>query len=375
VSATLAEPLTLADMAHLEWARKLGRRGWGQVHPNPLVGCVMVGDDRTVGEGYHAVFGGPHAEIVALEEAMSRARGATAYVSLEPCNHHGKTPPCTSALLTAGVRRVVFGARDPDVKAGGGGDALRAAGIEVVGPVWDDRIGRAENPAHFHTKTHASPYVALKLAMTLDARLAPTPSARGARVTGLDAEREVHRLRTGFDAIMVGSGTAHADDPRLTVRLVSAGRAAPRRIVLDPEATLPSEAALFRDVEDAPLHVFVREEAPEGEIERLERVGAHVHPVRSSTAGLAMPDVLAACWDLGIQSILCEGGGKLADTLLRERIAQRLYLFLAPRAFGSEGVAAFPCDADTFSWEEFDAVVPPQLFGRDTMMVFDRQGA
>jgi diaminohydroxyphosphoribosylaminopyrimidine deaminase/5-amino-6-(5-phosphoribosylamino)uracil reductase len=378
VSATLAEPLTLADMAHLEWARKLGRKGWGHVHPNPLVGCVMVNDDRTVGEGYHALFGGPHAEIVALEEAKSRAQGATVYVSLEPCNHHGKTPPCTSALVTAGVRRVVFGARDPDAKASGGGDALRAAGVEVVGPVWDDRVGRAENPAHFHTKTHASPYVALKLAMTLDARIAHGPSslARGrARVTGLDAEREVHRLRTGFDAIMVGSGTARADDPRLTVRLVPPGRAAPRRIVLDAEATLPSDAALFEDVSAAPVHVFVREAAPEGEIERLERAGAHVHPVRASAAGLAMPDVMSACWDLGIQSILCEGGGRLADTLLRERIARRLYLFVAPHAFGSEGVAAFPPDADTFAWGEFDAVVQPQLFGLDTLMVLDRQGA
>jgi diaminohydroxyphosphoribosylaminopyrimidine deaminase/5-amino-6-(5-phosphoribosylamino)uracil reductase len=367
-------------MAHLEWARKLGRLGWGHVHPNPLVGCVMVNGNRTVGEGHHAVFGGSHAEIVALEEAKSRAQGATVYVSLEPCNHYGKTPPCASALVAAGVRRVVFGVRDPGPESGGGADTLRAGGVEVIGPVWDERIGRAENPAFFHTATHASPYVALKLAMTLDARLAPHDprSSHGkparARVTGLDAEREVHRLRTGFDAIMVGAGTAHADDPRLTVRLVPPGRVAPRRIVLDPEASLPSAAALFQDVSVAPVHVFVREEAPESEIERLEHSGAHVHPVRSSRAGLAMPDVMAACWDLGIQSILCEGGGKLADTLLRERIAQRLYLFVAPRAFGSEGVAAFPADADTFSWEEFDVVVPPQHFGRDTLMIFDRQG-
>jgi diaminohydroxyphosphoribosylaminopyrimidine deaminase/5-amino-6-(5-phosphoribosylamino)uracil reductase len=367
-------------MAHLEWARKLGRRGWGHVHPNPLVGCVLVNDDRTVGEGYHAVFGGSHAEIVALEEAKSRARRATVYVSLEPCNHYGKTPPCASALVAAGVRRVVFGARDPGPESGGGADTLRGGGVEVVGPVWDERVGRAENPAFFHTATHASPYVALKLAMTLDARLAPPVprSAHGrpgrARVTGLDAEREVHRLRTGFDAIMVGAGTARADDPRLTVRLVPPGRVAPRRIVLDPEASLPSAAALFQDVGDAPVHVFVREEAPESEIERLEHAGAHVHPVASSPAGLALPDAMAACWDLGIQSILCEGGGKLADTVLRERVAQRLYLFVAPRAFGSEGVAAFPPDADAFSWEDFDAVVPPQLFGRDTLMIFDRQG-
>jgi diaminohydroxyphosphoribosylaminopyrimidine deaminase/5-amino-6-(5-phosphoribosylamino)uracil reductase len=363
-------------MAHLEWARKLGRRGWGHVHPNPLVGCVMVNDDRTVGEGYHKVFGGPHAEIVALEEARSRAQGATVYVSLEPCNHHGKTPPCSQALLAAGVRRVVFGAREPGGVAGGGGDALRAGGVEVIGPVWPDSVGRAENPAFFHTATHATPYVALKLAMSLDAMLAPRRGSAGtgrARVTGVEAEREVHRLRTGFDAILVGAGTARVDDPRLTVRLVPPGRITPRRIVLDPDAALPSSAALFEDVRSAPVHVFVREEAPEGGIERLERAGAHVHPVGSSAAGLDMTRVLSTCWGLGVGSILCEGGGRLADTLLRERIARRLYLFVAPKTFGARGIPAFPPDADSFLWEDFDSVAPSQLFGRDTLIVLDRQ--
>jgi diaminohydroxyphosphoribosylaminopyrimidine deaminase/5-amino-6-(5-phosphoribosylamino)uracil reductase len=224
-------------------------------------------------------------------------------------------------------------------------------------------------------KTHSSPYVALKLAMSLDGRIARGSSANGrSRVTGLDAEREVHRLRTGFDAIMVGAGTARADDPRLTVRLVPPGRISPRRIVLDPDATLSSGAALFEEVERAPVHVFVREEAPEGEIERLEQAGAHVHPVPSTEGGLDMNEVLAASWGLGIQSILCEGGAKLARTLLRERIAQRLYLFVAPITFGAEGLAAFPPDADRLRWEDFDAVVPPQLHGRDTLIVLDRQG-
>jgi diaminohydroxyphosphoribosylaminopyrimidine deaminase/5-amino-6-(5-phosphoribosylamino)uracil reductase len=247
--------------------------------------------------------------------------------------------------------------------------------VEVVGPVWEDRIGRAENPAHFHTATHASPYVALKLAMSLDARLgAPTAGKGGrTRVTGLDAEREVHRLRTGFDAIMVGAGTARADDPRLTVRLARPGRIPPRRIVLDPDATLPSTASLFEDVRDAPVHVFVREEASEAGIERLEASGAHVHPVASSDAGLDLHHVMDVCWGLGIRSILCEGGARLADTLLRERIAGRLYLFVAPTTFGSRGVAAFPPDADTLRWHDFDAVLPPQLHGKDTLIVLDRQ--
>ena len=134
--------LSQQDLAYLEWARKIARRGWGRVHPNPLVGCVLVLDDMVVGEGYHREFGGPHAEISALESARSQAKGATAYVSLEPCNHDGKTPPCSQALIQAGVSRVVYGAAEPGIDAGGGKRTLKKGGIEVVGPVWDPIIGR-----------------------------------------------------------------------------------------------------------------------------------------------------------------------------------------------------------------------------------------
>jgi diaminohydroxyphosphoribosylaminopyrimidine deaminase/5-amino-6-(5-phosphoribosylamino)uracil reductase len=372
VTVTEADALSLADVAHLEWARKLGRRGWGHAQPNPLVGCVIVNGDRTVGEGWHAVFGGPHAEIVALEEARSRARGATVYVSLEPCNHHGKTPPCSKALLAAGVQKVVYGARDPGSASGGGAGALRAGGVEVVGPVWPDREGRAENPAFFHTSAHASPYLALKISMSLDARIAKAAGER-TRVTGLEAERDVHRLRTGFDAILVGAGTVRADNPRLTVRLVTPGREPPRRIVLDPDATLPSGAALFEGHADAPVHVFVREDADEAQIERLEGAGAHVHPVARSPRGLDLDQVLTASWDLGVRSILCEGGARLADALLRERRVHRLYVFVAPTTFGEMGVAAFPPDAHVLRWDDFEQVAAPQQHERDTLITLDRQ--
>jgi diaminohydroxyphosphoribosylaminopyrimidine deaminase/5-amino-6-(5-phosphoribosylamino)uracil reductase len=365
------DSLTLADAAHLEWARKLGRRGWGHVHPNPLVGCVIVNGDRTVGEGFHRIFGGPHAEIVALEEALGQARGSTVYVSLEPCNHHGKTPPCSQALVAAGVRRVVFGVREPGRQEGGGADTLRDAGVEVVGPVWTEAEGQAENPAFFHTARHASPFVALKLAMTLDARIAARAGER-TRVTGLDAEREAHRLRTGFDAILVGAGTVRADDPRLTVRLVPPGREAPRRIVLDPDATIPPRAAIFSDHDTIPVHVFVREDVAETQIGRLERAGAHVHPVGRSARGLDLDDVLGVCWDVGVRSILCEGGARLADTLLRERRAHRIYVFVAPATYGSEGVAAFPADAGLLRWDDFAHARPPEQHGRDTLLTLDR---
>jgi diaminohydroxyphosphoribosylaminopyrimidine deaminase/5-amino-6-(5-phosphoribosylamino)uracil reductase len=360
------------DAGWLERALELGRRGWGHVHPNPLVGCVIVRGGEIVGEGYHRVFGGPHAEIVALEQAGAEASGATAYVSLEPCRHQGKTPPCAGALLGAGVRRVVYGARDPGVESGGGAEVLREGGVDVVGPVWSERRGRAENPSFFHFIRHGAPFVALKLAMSMDGRIAARAGER-TRVTGVEAQRESHRLRAGFDAVMVGAGTVRADDPQLTPRLVPPGREMPRRILLDAEGTLSSGAAIFADREAAPVHVFVRDEVSEAAMERLEAAGAHVHPVPESDQGLDLGAVLSVCWDLGIRSILCEGGATLAASLLRERRVQRLYLFVAPVTFGAEGVEAFLDDAGALDWEAFEPAHPPELFGRDTLIVLDRQ--
>lgn len=363
--------LSDADRAHLERARRIAREGWGRVHPNPMVGCVLVRDGDVVAEGFHEAFGGPHAEIVALERALSAAEGATAYVSLEPCNHHGKTPPCTRALVEAGVRRVVFGATDPGARSRGGGDALRAAGVEVVGPVWSPEESRAENPAFMHVARHETPFVALKLAMSLDARIAAAPDTR-TRITGDEAEREVHRLRTGFDAVMVGAGTARADDPRLTARLVPAGRRATHRIVLAPDADLPPDAALFKDVQEAPLHVFCRLDASEVSIEHLEEAGAHVHPVDGVGDGLELEAVSGVSWELGIRSILCEGGARLAGALLRERRVHRFYLFVAPVTLGNAGLPGFP-DGDELEWSDFRPALPPESFGRDTLIVLDRE--
>lgn len=364
--------ITAEDAGYLGRALELGRRGWGQVHPNPLVGCVIVKDGAVVGEGHHAHFGGPHAEIVALEAARSRAEGATAYVSLEPCRHQGKTPPCADALVQAGVGRVVFGAREPGLEEGGGAEVLRGAGVEVLGPVYSDRVGRAENPAFFHRATHETPYVALKLAMSLDGRIAEKPGVRTA-VTDTEAQRESHRLRTGFDAVMVGAGTVRADDPRLTPRLVAPGREMPRRILLDAEGSVPSDAAVFEDREQAPVHVFVGTEVSEAAMERLEAAGAHVHPVPETGTGLDLGAVLRVCRELGIGSILCEGGARLAGSLLREGLVQRLYLFVAPVTYGAEGVPAFLPEAGELGWEAFEPAFEPRLFGRDTLIVLDRQ--
>ena len=360
------------DRAYLERARVLAKQGWGHVHPNPLVGCVLVKDGSVVGEGFHARFGGPHAEIVALEKALGEAEGATAYVSLEPCHHHGKTPPCSEALLRAGVRRVVYGAADPGAQSGGGGAALRAAGLDVVGPVFDDRQAWSENPAFFHAARYGTPFVALKLAMSLDARIAAAPGLR-TRITGPEVEHEVHRLRSGFDAVMVGAGTVRADDPRLTVRLVPRGARPLRRVILDSGASIPSEAALLADEEpDAPVHVFTREEVPESEIERLEERGAHVHPVREGPHGLDLGHVQSVLWDIGVRSVFCEGGRRVAARCLAEGLVRRLYLFVAPTTLGSRGMPAFADDADLLDWDAYEPAAEPSRFGRDTLITLDR---
>ncbi len=360
-----------ADALFLERARALAVRGWGQVHPNPMVGCVLVRDGAVVGQGWHRAFGGPHAEIEALEDAGPRARGATAYVTLEPCDHAGKTPPCSRALLDAGVARVVYGNADPDPRAAGGAETLRAGGVEVAGPAWPEERGRADNAAFFHTARHRTPFVALKLAMTLDARIAESRD-RPTRITGPEAEASVHRLRAGFDAILVGAGTARADDPRLTVRHGPAPRVAPRRIVVDPAAGLPSDAALLADVEDAPVHVFTRRDAAESELERLEAAGAHVHPVDPAPEGVSLAGVLDTCWELGMRSLLCEGGARLAASLLAEDRVHRLYLYVAPRTLGG-GVPAFEGDGGALGRGGFRPARPPELVGADLLHVLDRE--
>lgn len=365
-------PLSESDAAFLDRARALARRGWGRVHPNPLVGCVLVRDGTVVGEGWHREYGGPHAEIMALEEAGPAAEGATAYVTLEPCDHEGKTPPCSRALVEAGVARVVYGNADPSPRAAGGAATLRAGGVEVTGPGWDRAAGRAENPAFFHTARHRTPFVALKLAMTLDARIAEAPG-RPTPITGPEAQASVHRLRAGFDAVLVGGGTARADDPRLTVRHGPEPRVPPRRLVLDSRAALPSDAALLEEAERVPVHVFTRRDASEIELERLEAAGAHVHPVPEGKGGLELATVLSVCWEMGIRSVLCEGGSALAASLLRQRRVQRLYLYVAPRTLGAAGVPAFPDDGDSLDWSGFAPAFPPELLGRDLLHVLDRE--
>jgi diaminohydroxyphosphoribosylaminopyrimidine deaminase/5-amino-6-(5-phosphoribosylamino)uracil reductase len=363
--------LSFDDRRHLARAVELARRGWGRVHPNPLVGCALVKDGIVVGEGWHQEYGGPHAEIHALRQAGDLASGATAYLSLEPCNHRGQTPPCTEALLAAGISRLVYASPDPGQVSGGGGEALRKEGVTVVGPVLLPHEARRENPAFYHNQVLGATYVALKLAQSLDGKISEGPGRRTA-ITGPPALLEAQRLRAGFDAILVGSGTVAADDPLLTIREDVPMRAPPARIVLDTDCTLPSRSRLFRDVPDIPLIVFTAEDASELAIGEVEEAGAKVHPVPRGPRGLALDAVLAICWETGIRSILCEGGGRLAQSLMEGGQAQRLYLFVAPFVLGEKGVPAFPGGGSRAQWDLWIPTFPPQGFGRDVLLTLDR---
>ena len=360
------------DLGWLDRAFLLGRQGWGRVHPNPMVGCVLVRGGRVLAEGWHRDFGGPHAEVDALERTGEDAVGATAYVSLEPCRHRGKTRACTDALVRAGIKRVVYAVADPGGEAGGGGAALGAAGVQVDGPVWPVTVGRRENPMFFHRPATERPFVAVKLAVSLDGYIAAVPGQRTS-VTGLAALRAAHELRAGFDAVMVGSVTARVDEPRLTVRVGSVTpRVPPARVVLDSKASLVETSAFFR-AREGRLIVFVGDTTNEVELERLARAGAEVHPVPAARGGLHLGAVLDASSETGIRSILCEGGGRLTSSLIAEGLARRLYLFQSPRVLGGAGVPAFPGPFPEGSWGRWLPAFDPERLGDDVLTVYERE--
>lgn len=363
--------LSPKDREYLSRSIELGRRGWGMVHPNPMVGCVLVKDGEVVGEGWHREYGGPHAEAHALLQAGEAARGATVYVSLEPCNHHGKTPPCSEALLEAGVARLVYAAPDPGQVSGGGAQRMMRRGVEVVGPVLLPQEFRKENPAFYHSQLRDTTFVAIKLAQTLDGKIA---EGRGLRttITGPQARLETHRLRAGFDGIMAGSETLQVDDPLLTVREPVPMRKPPARVILDTKARLSPKAKVFQDVQEIPLFLFTGEDASVLAIEDLESAGARVLTVPRSPEGVSMKAVLTTCREMGLRSLFCEGGGKLAWSLMRDGLAQRLYLFLAPFVLGEKGVPAFPEAGTRELWNEWTPASRPEAFGRDVLLTLDR---
>lgn len=354
-----------ADRRFMNRALELAEAGWGQVQPNPLVGAVVVRDGAIVGEGAHRVFGGPHAEVEALREAGPDARGATLYVTLEPCAHHGKTPPCTDAITEHGITRVVYAAADPHPEAGGGGGRLADAGVEVRGGVEAARA-RHQNALFLYPVETGQPFVALKFGLTLDARIARRSGER-TTITGSHAQTEVHRLRAGFDAIMVGARTARVDDPSLTVRSAPAPRVPPVRVVVDPSCSLPPDSDLARTAGDVPVRVLTAPDADDGRVAALRDVGVEVIEVPRAERGLDLGACLTVLWETGIRTVFCEGGGRLGASLMAEDRVQRLYLFLAPLIFGEDAVPAFP-GSSRFRGEYREV----RTLGSDALLVIDR---
>ncbi|MSR22539.1 MAG: bifunctional diaminohydroxyphosphoribosylaminopyrimidine deaminase/5-amino-6-(5-phosphoribosylamino)uracil reductase RibD [Gemmatimonadetes bacterium] len=371
-------PLSARDRSFLDRAVAIGRKGWGRVHPNPLVGCVIVRGDEVVGEGWHAEFGGPHAEVVALRRAGKRVRGAEVFVSLEPCRHVGKTPACSGALIRAGVLRVVYGARDPGEKSGGGSEELEAAGIAVLGPGLSDREARWENPFFFHEREDR-PWVALKLAMSLDGFLSDRAGVR-TPLTGEEATTEVHHLRAGFEGILVGTRTALVDDPRLTVRGPVEPRMRPRRILLDARGRIGSDARAL-SWGNGEGWVVTTAASPAVWREGIQERGGRVIEVPARPDGRVDVDgMLLRLREEGLASILCEGGGELGVELLRRGVVDRLYLVIAPRLLGGNGVPAFPVPAAGAAGKEAPRGVPwdrwrpgeaPRLLGSDLWVALE----
>jgi diaminohydroxyphosphoribosylaminopyrimidine deaminase/5-amino-6-(5-phosphoribosylamino)uracil reductase len=321
-----------------------------------------------ISEGWHADYGWPHAEVAALTRAGAGARGATAYVSLEPCRHEGKTPPCTAALLKAGVGRVVYGARDPGPKSGGGADELRSAGVEVVGPLLSPTEARRENPVFFHEAAER-PWVAVKLALSLDGKISERPGVQ-TWISGAEADEEVHWLRAGFDAVMVGTVTALVDDPLLTARGRVAPRVPPRRVILDAVGQLPSGARLLREGEGQ-VHIVTTPQSSRAWRTQVESRGAVVLEVPADAEGrVSLPAALERLREEGIRSVLCEGGGRLTSALIGLGFLDRLYVILVPRFLGEEGVPGFP-GGPTPSSVTWTLCEDPRRMGKDVWMVLE----
>ena len=351
------------DRRFMRRALALALRGRGTTAPNPMVGAVVVRDGEIVGEGFTQPFGGAHAEVQALRDADTRARNSTVYVTLEPCASHGKTPPCSDALIAAGVARVVYGAADPNPIMRGGADKLRAAGIDVSDGV-DAQSARDQNPAFFHNFGSDRPFVTLKLALSLDGAMADAGRTR-AWLTGPASQREVHRQRADHDAVAVGVGTAIADDPLLTVRGVAAPRVAPARVVFDRTARLPLASRLVRTARDVPVIVAATA------VDSARQTALEVEGVRVVCA-TDLPGQLRALRAAGIESLYCEGGAALADALLDDQLVDRLVIFRAPVRLGADAVRPLLAGTPVLAGQAARyRLIAHRRLGDDLMAIYD----
>ncbi len=327
----------MQDIRWMARALALAARGRGLTSPNPMVGALLVRDGTLVAERFHERAGGPHAEAAVLAEAGERGRGATLYVTLEPCNHVGRTPPCVEAIVRAGVRRVVAATGDPNPRVkGGGAAALAAAGVEVsMGCL--EREARELNHVFFTAVERQRPHVTLKWAMTLDGKIAAF-DGKSRWITGEAARRETHRLRSRSDAIVTGIGTVLADDPALTVRLEQPWPREPYRVVVDSRARLPLHATLLETGRPARVVVAVGEDAPAPRVAALESSGVTVLQCKSREGRVDVADLCARLFALDVTAVLLEAGRALTGAFVQAGLVDRVAVFIAPKLLG--GAAA-----------------------------------
>ncbi|MEK7369548.1 MAG: bifunctional diaminohydroxyphosphoribosylaminopyrimidine deaminase/5-amino-6-(5-phosphoribosylamino)uracil reductase RibD [Planctomycetota bacterium] len=320
------------DERFMRMALGLAERGRGRVEPNPTVGAVVVKDGRVIGQGCHEYFGGAHAEVRALDEVGSASRGATLYVSLEPCAHYGKTPPCVERLIEAGLSRVVLAVMDPNPQtAGNGARKLRQAGVEVVTGVMEEEA-RKLNAPFFKLMTTGMPYVIVKWAMSLDGKTA-TRTGDSRWVSSQKSREYVHKIRSQVDAVMVGIGTVLRDDPLLTCRHPEGGRN-PKRLVVDGQARLPLNSQLVRTVSEAEVLVATTDQAPAERIDRLRKAGCRLITVKNKGNRVDLTKLMKVLGKEQFTNIYVDGGSTLNASLFEEGLVDKVMVFISPRIIG-----------------------------------------
>ncbi len=381
-----------SDIFFMQRAAALARRGEGKTNPNPLVGAVIVRDGQIIGEGWHAVYGAIHAERAALEDCLRRGEspeGACLYVTLEPCCHYGKQPPCTQAVLNSGISRVVIGSRDPNPLVSGKGVALlRQAGIEVVEECLKDKCD-AMNDIFFHYISTRLPFVALKYACTADGKIA-TVTGASRWITGEGARRHVHLLRNRYAAVLVGIGTVLADNPLLNCRLGDFSSADddsdfgetlqyvqgrnPLRVIVDSNLRIPLDSQIVRSASDIPTLVACTScgrKASGTKALELERFGVKILVVPGEKR-VSLPELFKALGGMGIDSVLVEGGSELNFSLIESGLVNKVYAFFAPKIFGGVeapgpvGGGGMVQVADAFSLE----LSQVRCFGQDVLLEY-----
>ncbi len=322
------------DERYMRMALRLALRGAGRTSPNPMVGAVLVRNGKVIGTGFHKGAGNDHAEIVALKRAGEKARGATLYLNLEPCDHYGRTPPCVPSLIEAGIKRVIAGMVDPNPLVSGRGiQRLKKAGIEVEAGVLEAECLRL-NEAFTKYITRGIPFVILKLAASLDGKIAAS-TGDSRWITGEESRRYVHRLRNQVDAVVVGVGTVLADNPKLTCRIP--GGRDPWRVVLDAHLRIPLTAQLLRQRGPEKTIVITGSHAPKRKAEAIKRRGARVWDFSLRKGGISFAPVLKKLAQLGVLSVMIEGGAVTASRALREGVVDKILFFYAPKIIGGDG--------------------------------------